>query len=146
MARSTSPLVVSCLGLAISAAGLAAAGCGEKERTLKVTGLDRDRGSIDGDTFVTIQGNGFLSSGPRAVKVYFGTQQGGFRQATVVRFASDSQLIIRTPGGKPNEVADVLVMFEPGGQLKIPAAFTFVDSVAPPTIDDLSTKRSATGK
>jgi hypothetical protein len=69
--------------------------------------------------------------------VYFGTQQTGYRKGSVVRFASDKQLIVKAPGGKVGEVVDVLVMFEPGGQLRIPNAFTYVLKGAGPSINDL---------
>jgi hypothetical protein len=36
-------------------------------------------------------------------------------------------MIVEAPGGKPNEKVDVLVIFAPGGQLKIPNGFTFVE-------------------
>jgi hypothetical protein len=120
--------------------GLAAAACGETDHTLKVTGLEPDHGDINGDTYVVIKGNGFLNGNPRA-DVYFGTQQAGFRKGTVVRFASDKQLIVRTPGGKPGEVADVLVMFEPGGQKRIEKAFTYVEKGAGPSMNDLDTAK-----
>ena len=116
---------------------LAAAACGETDRTLKVTGLEPDRGDVNGDQYVIIKGNRFVADGPRKADVYFGTQQTGYRKGTVVRFASDKQLIVRTPGGKPGEVVDVLVMFEPGGQLRIPNAFTYVAKGAGASINDL---------
>jgi hypothetical protein len=124
------PLLFVCLGLA-------AAACGETDRTLKVTGLEPDRGDVNGDTHVIIKGNRFVADGPRKADVYFGTQQTGYRKGTVVRFASDKQLIVKAPGGKVGEVVDVLVMFEPGGQLRIPNAFTYVVKGAGPTINDL---------
>ena len=40
-------------------------------------------------------------------------------------------------GGKVGEVVDVLVMFEPGGQLRIPNAFTYVSKGGGPSINDL---------
>ena len=125
------PLLFVCLGLAAGA-------CGETDRTLKVTGLEPDRGDINGDTHVIIKGNRFVADGPRKADVYFGTQQTGFRKGTVVRFASDKQLIVKAPGGKAGEVVDVLVMFEPGGQLRIPNAFTYIEKGAGPSIDDLA--------
>jgi hypothetical protein len=118
--------------------GLAAAACGETDRTLKVTGIEPERGDINGDTHVIIKGNRFVADGPRKADVYFGTQQTGFRKGTVVRFASDKQLIVRTPGGKTGEVVDVLVMFEPGGQLRIPSAFTYVEKGSGPSVEDLN--------
>jgi len=71
----------------------------------------------------------------------------GSRQGTVVRFASDSELIVEAPGGKPNETVDVLIIFEPGGELKIPKGFTFIDKKETgPTMDDLNTNKDKTKK
>jgi hypothetical protein len=53
--------------------------------------------------------------------VYFGA-----REATVVRFASDGELIVRAPAGTPGDVVDVRVIFDPGDDLKLPKAFTYV--------------------
>lgn len=88
---------------------------------LTVTGLDPPKGDIEGGTYVRITGTGFTSDGPRNVKVYFGARQG-----TVVRFASDTELIVEAPGGKAKQTVDVLLIFDPGGELKLPKAFTFV--------------------
>lgn len=107
------PLVVG-LGLVL--------GCGKTDRKLKVTGLDPTKGDVEGGTYVVIKGNRFLADGMRNAKVYFGNRQG-----TVVRFQSDSELIVQAPGGKPDESVDVLIIFDPGGQLKIPNAFKFVE-------------------
>ncbi len=89
---------------------------------LAVTGIEPERGDVEGGTYVRIRGARFLEDGPRNVKVYFGSRQG-----TVVRFASDGELIVEAPGGRPGEQVDVLVIFDPGGELKLPNAFTFVD-------------------
>jgi len=72
---------------------------------------------------VKISGSGFVGDGGsgRAAKVYFGSRQG-----TVVRIASDTEMVVEAPGGTPGETVDVLVMFEPGGELKLPGSFTFV--------------------
>ena len=40
----------------------------------------------------------------------------------MVRFASDKELIVRTPGGKAGDIVDALVTFEPGGQQRLPRA------------------------
>jgi hypothetical protein len=127
------------LSLLFVCLGLATAACGETDRTLKVTGLEPERGDVNGDTHVIIKGNRFVADGPRKADVYFGTQQTGFRKGTVVRFASDKQLIVRTPGGKDGEVVDVLVMFEPGGQLRIPNAFTYIEKGSGASVNDLDT-------
>jgi len=60
-------------------------------------------------------------------KVYFGSRQG-----SVIRFASDSELIVEAPGGKVGETVDVRLVFEPGGQLELAKAFTFVDVTPAP--------------
>ena len=115
--------------------GLAA--CGGDDTKLKVTGLDPEKGSTEGGTYVRIKGNRFIADGARNAKVYFGSRQG-----TVVRFASDSEMIVEAPGGKPNEVVDVLIIFEPGGELKINKGFTFVEKVDnTPTVNDLDTSK-----
>src|SRR5438105_9564021 len=106
--------------LLLVAIGLTA--CGNSDSKLKVTGIEPDKGDVEGGTYVKIYGNRFVADGARNAKVYFGKRQG-----TVVRFASDSELIVEAPGGGPNETVDVLIIFEPGGELKIPKAFTFVE-------------------
>jgi hypothetical protein len=113
--------------------GLAA--CGSEDKKLKVTGIEPEKGDVEGGTYVRIKGNRFIADGARNAKVYFGSRQG-----TVVRFASDSELIVEAPGGKPNEQVDVLIIFEPGGELKIPNGFTFVEKDSTgPSVDDLNT-------
>ena len=115
--------------------GLAA--CGSEDKKLKVTGIEPERGDVEGGTYVRIKGNRFIADGARNAKVYFGSRQG-----TVVRFASDSELIVEAPGGKPNEKVDVLIIFEPGGELKIPGAFTFVEKDnTTPSVQDLDTSK-----
>jgi len=107
--------------------------CGEEDTKLKVTGLEPEKGDVEGGTYVRIKGNRFTADGPRTTKVYFGSRQG-----TVVRFASDSELIVEAPGGKPNETVDVLIIFEPGGQLKIKNGFTFIEKGdSAPSVEDL---------
>lgn len=116
---------------------LALGACGDKDTKLKVTGLEPEQGDVQGGTYVRIKGNRFQADGPRSAKVYFGSRQG-----TVVRFASDSELIVEAPGGKPNEKVDVLVIFEPGGQLKIKDGFTFIEKdTTPMSADDLVKKK-----
>ncbi len=108
--------------------------CGSNDTKLKITGIEPEKGDIDGGTYVRIKGNRFLADGPRTAKVYFGS-----RQATVVRFASDSELIVEAPGGKANEKVDVLIIFDPGGQLKIANGFQFVEkNDTPAAVEDLN--------
>jgi hypothetical protein len=117
---------------------VALAACGGNDTKLKVTGLDPDKGDVDGGTYVRIKGNRFIADGARNAKVYFGSRQG-----TVVRFASDSELIVEAPGGKPDENVDVLIVFEPGGEVKIPHGFTFVEkNNAPAQVQDLNTSKN----
>lgn len=123
--------------LLVFVASLAAA-CGNNDTKLKVTGIEPEKGDVEGGTYVRIKGNRFIADGARNAKVYFGSREG-----TVVRFASDSELIVEAPGGKPNETVDVLIIFEPGGELKIPRGFTFVEkNTAAPSVDDLNTKKA----
>jgi hypothetical protein len=115
----------------------ASAACGSSDTKLKVTGIEPEKGDVEGGTYVRIKGNRFIADGARNAKVYFGSRQG-----TVVRFASDSELIVEAPGGKPNENVDVLIIFEPGGELKIPKGFTFVEkNTAGPSVQDLNIKK-----
>ena len=112
-------------------------GCGEKDTKLKVTGIEPEKGDVEGGTYVRIKGNRFIAEGPRTTKVYFGSRQG-----TVVRFASDSELIVEAPGGKPNEKVDVKIIFEPGGQITIKDGFTFVEKNSDmPSVDALDTSK-----
>ena len=96
--------------------------CGSTDTKLKITGIEPDKGDAGGGTYVRIHGNRFVADGARSAKIYFGS-----RQAATPRFASDSEMIVEAPGGKPNETVDVLVIFEPGGELKLKNAFTFVE-------------------
>lgn len=113
--------------------GLAAA-CNKENPKLMVTGLEPDHGDIEGGSYVRIKGNRFTADGPRSAKVYFGGRQG-----SVVRFESDSELVVQAPGGKANEVVDVLIIFDPGGQLKIANGFRFQEKAnTTPTVDDLN--------
>jgi hypothetical protein len=122
------PLLLLVLGLAA---------CGSEDTKLKVTGIEPERGDVEGGTYVRIKGNRFIADGARNAKVYFGSRQG-----TVIRFASDNELIVEAPGGKPNEQVDVLIIFEPGGELKIANGFTFVEkNEAGPSVQDLDTSK-----
>ncbi len=115
-----------------------AAACGSSDTKLKVTGVEPDKGDAEGGTFVRIRGNRFTADGARNAKIYFGSRQG-----TVERFASDSEMIVVAPGGKANETVDLIVTFEPGGEIKIPKGFTFVDkSSNAPSVNDLNTTKT----
>lgn len=104
-------------GLVIGAA--LAMGCGSNDGKLKVHGLEPRTGDTMGGQIVLINGQNFMKT-TRTVKVYFGEQIGNF-----IRFRSDSEMIVEAPGGKADQTVDVLVVFEPGGEITIPKAFTF---------------------
>jgi len=65
---------------------------GEAKSGFGVTGVDPPKGDAGGGTYVIIKGNRFISDGARNVKVFFGERQGA-----VVRFQSDSELIVQAP-------------------------------------------------
>ena len=112
---------------------LALAACGGNDTKLKITGLEPNQGDFEGGQYVKIYGNRFVADGARVAKVYFGSRQG-----TVDRFASDSEMVVQAPGGNPGETVDVLVVFEPGGELKLPKAFTFVQkNYSQPGVNDV---------
>jgi hypothetical protein len=116
---------------------MAAAACGSEDTKLKVTGIEPEKGDAIGGTYVRIKGNRFLADGARNAKVYFGSRQG-----TVIRFASDSELIVEAPGGKLGEKVDVLIIFEPGGEMKIKNGFEFIEKTdTGPSVDDLDTSK-----
>src|SRR5580704_7314096 len=87
---------------------------------LAVKAIEPAKGDPDGGTYCRITGSRFIADGPRSAKVYFGSRQG-----TIVRFASDPELIVEAPAGSAGSTVDVSVTFEPGGELKMPHAFTF---------------------
>lgn len=119
------------LGLLI---GLAVAACNNTNPKLMVTGIDPDHGDVEGGSYVRIKGNRFTDDGPRTAKVYFGGRPG-----SVIRFEGDNELVVQAPGGTANEVVDVLIIFDPGGQLKIPKGFRFQEKTSQgPSVDDLN--------
>jgi len=127
---------VALLPLLLLVLGFAAA-CNKEDTKLKVTAIEPNTGSTEGGSYVKILGNRFIADGARNAKIYFGSRQG-----TVVRFASDTELIVEAPGGKANEKCDVLIIFEPGGELKIPNGFTWIEkSNTGPTMDQLDTSK-----
>lgn len=97
----------------------AAAACGGNDGKLKVKGMEPASGDVMGGQIVVINGQGFMKT-TRTAKVYFGDQPGN-----VIRFRNDEELIVEAPGGKADQTVDVLVVFEPGGEITIPKAYTF---------------------
>jgi hypothetical protein len=88
---------------------------------LKVTGIEPTQGDPGGGTYARIKGNRFVADGPRHVSVYVGG-----RAAEVERFVNDNEFVVIAPGGKSGDVVDVIVIFDPGGTVTLPRAFTFV--------------------
>lgn len=86
---------------------------------LKVSSIDPASGDPKGGTQVKIVGTGFTGDG-RTAKVYFGTKEG-----KAVKITSDTEITVEAPAGKAKDVVDVRVVFEPGGEQKLPKAYTF---------------------
>ena len=86
---------------------------------LKVASIDPASGDPKGGTQVKIVGTGFSTDG-RTAKVYFGAKEG-----KAVKITSDTEITVETPAGKAKDVVDVRVVFEPGGEQKLPKAYTF---------------------
>ncbi|MBX3158974.1 MAG: IPT/TIG domain-containing protein [Deltaproteobacteria bacterium] len=85
-----------------------------------LTGLDPVEGETG--TPVILHGTNFtLDRGMRRmVAVHFGG-----KLVKVIRVASDHELIVEVPRGKPGDVVDVHATFDPGGKTKLAKAFTY---------------------
>src|SRR5512139_4124943 len=77
-------------------------------------------GDAAGGTLVRIRGPRFMADGARHASVYTGD-----RPATVMRSETDTELLVKAPAGTPDDVVDVRVSLEPGGELTLSKAFTF---------------------
>ncbi|HUQ08333.1 MAG TPA: IPT/TIG domain-containing protein [Kofleriaceae bacterium] len=69
---------------------------------------------------LVVHGSGFLAES-RSVQVYLGETS-----ANVLSIDSDTELQIEVPAGAPGEPVDVKLVFEPGGEITLPHAFTFM--------------------
>ncbi len=127
--RASALALATLLLLALVAAG----GCGE-DKKLKVTGLDPVSGDFSGGERITIKGNRFTKDGIRTAKVFFGDAK-----AQVMGFKGDNELIVMSPPGEIGQKVDILIVFEPGGEITLKEAFTFVQKSAA-GVEDLSTK------
>ena len=76
-------------------------------------------GETTGGNYVTIRGRSFTST-TRTAKVYFGAVEGTF-----LRFASDYEMVVQAPPGVAEQTADIMIVFDPGGMLRLPAAYTY---------------------
>ncbi len=126
--------LVLALAMAVGAA------CGSNDGKLKVFGLAPNIGDALGGQYVVIRGQNFQKQA-RTAKVYFGDRQGN-----VIRFSGNndsSELIVQAPGGEAGQAVDVLVVFEPGGELPlISKGFTYVDKKSVDVGDlDTATKK-----
>ena len=93
---------------------------------LVVRGLAPPLGDVEGGTYVRILGEGFLADGPQHVKVYFGDREG-----TVIRFASDTELIVEAPPGTRGQPVDVVLVFDPAGERRLDKAFNYAERASP---------------
>lgn len=117
---------------------LCATACGSNDGKLKVTGLEPRSGDSLGGQYVIIHGQNFQKVN-RNAKIYFGGTPG-----SVIRFSGDEEMIVMAPGGKPGDTVDVMVVFEPGGEINIPKAFTWVEKSGV-DVKDLGTKKDPAG-
>jgi hypothetical protein len=123
------------VALFLALAMVVGSACGGNDGKLKVYGLSPNIGDAMGGQYVVIRGQNFQRQA-RTAKVFFGDRQGN-----VIRFSGNndsSELIVQAPGGPAGESVDVLVVFEPGGELPlISKGFTYVDKKAL-DVEDLS--------
>lgn len=83
---------------------------------LEVTGIQPTNGKSG--TEVVIYGQAFTKDQP-GVTVYFGA-----KLAEVTR-VTDTEIAVIAPKGSAGDVVDVLVKFEPGGELRLSDAFSY---------------------
>jgi IPT/TIG domain len=124
------------VALVLGAAAIA--GC-SKDHKLKVTDLDPQEGDFTGGSSVHFTGTGFLQEdgSPRQVKVYFGLPD-HLVQGTVIRTEGDTNLYVLAPGGPKGKAVDILLRFDPGGELTIHNKFKYVE-VSQAGVEDLGT-------
>jgi hypothetical protein len=132
--RTRASVVAVAALLLIAIAGLAAGGCGE-DKKLKVTGIEPNTGDHTGGERITIKGNRFTKDGTRTAKVFFGDAK-----AEVKGFRGDDELIVMAPPGEIGKKVDVLIVFEPGGEITLKEAFTFVQRTQA-DVGDLDTSK-----
>ena len=105
------PLLVLMFGLALA---------GQQGHKLKVTSLDPKQGDAAAGP-VTSHGNRFLADGARNVKVYFGldARAPSSGPRATPRWSSRRR-------AARGEAVDVLLRFEPGGEMKLTKGNTFI--------------------
>lgn len=108
----------------------------KEDKKLKVTGLDPTSGSIEGGDVITVKGNRFTEDGARNVKVYFAGKPADF-----LEWDGDSELKVRAPAGdKDGDKVDVLLVFEPGGEITLHQAYTYHETKKA-DVNDLDTSK-----
>jgi hypothetical protein len=73
-------------------------------------------------TPVILKGSNFAAA--RDQRALIAVHFGG-KLVKVIRVASDRELIVEAPKGKPGDVVDVHATFDPGGKAKLAKAFTY---------------------
>lgn len=84
-----------------------------------LTDLYPSRGELAGGTYVVLRGAHFTDE-TRSAKVRFGGAD-----AKVVRFVSDTELVVESPAG--TGTVDIVITFTPGGDRTLPGAFTYAN-------------------
>jgi hypothetical protein len=92
----------------------------EPDSPLAITAIEPAIGDPEGGTFARVIGRDYIAEGPRRATIYFGTRKGD-----IVRFASNTEIIVQSPAGTEGEVVDVRMIFEPGGERVLRGAFTY---------------------
>lgn len=125
--------LLSVVAVVLLAAGVSTLAACKEDTKLKVTGIEPTTGDYQGGTRVVIKGNRFTKDGRRAASVYFGG-----KSAEVLGFQGDDKMLVKTPGGQPKEKVDVLIIFEPGGEITLKEAFEYVEKTSA-DVGDLNT-------
>lgn len=99
---------------------LAASDCTRKlsMQKVRIYSMYPTSGEIAGGTFTTIRGANFTII-PRTAKVFFGT-----KEATSVRFVTDSEMLVEVPPADAEGYVEVRVEFTPGGLVLLPYGYS----------------------
>jgi len=116
----TSLAVVLAFSATLGVAGCGGKGASEPSATkLEVTAIEPTTGAPAGGVPMVIHGKGFMSES-RAIQVYVGDAP-----ANVLSVDSDTVLQVEVPAGQAGAAVDIKLVFEPGGEIMLPHAFTF---------------------
>jgi len=119
--RTTLALVIACC------ATLGVAGCGGKSgganepanAQVRVTSIEPTSAAPTGGVPMIVHGSGFMAES-RSIQVYLGDTP-----ANVLSIDSDTELQVEVPAGEAGKAVDVKLVFDPGGEIMLPGAFTF---------------------